>query len=255
MFASTLPNLEGFNGVVHDNPYARVLVLSSGATKVAICSLELVNIPTISITDCKNVVSAQTGVPVDNVWVHATHAITTPHYPGNAEHSPDASEVQAYAYFNAVHDAITQAAEQAVDSYHNALAGWETGTCDVNMNRDVLFPDGKWYIGLGGTQPSNKTMTLLRVDSTSGDPIGFLMSYGIKPTCIDNSEMAAKTRQISSDVPGLACRLMEAGIWCACSVLHARGWLTRYRRSGAGIKRGTPARTRRCGLMRVLPTV
>ena len=146
---------------------------------------------------------------MDNVWVHATHAITTPHYPGNAEHSPDASEVQAYAYYNAVHDAITAAAQQAADSFQNALAGWGTGTCDVNMNRDVLFPDGKWYIGLGSTMPSNKTMTVLRVDSQSGDPIGFFMSYGIKPTCIDNSEMAAKTRQISSDVPGLACRLME----------------------------------------------
>ena len=64
------------------------------------------------------------------------------------------------------------------------------------MNRDVLFPDGKWYIGLGSTKPSNKTMTVLRLDSLSGDPIGFFISYGIKPTCIDNSEMAAKTRQI-----------------------------------------------------------
>ena len=77
------------------------------------------------------------------------------------------------------------------------------------MNRDVLFPDGKWYIGLGSTMPSNKTMTVLRLDSLSGDPIGFFVSYGIKPTCIDNSEMAAMTRQISSDVPGLACRVME----------------------------------------------
>jgi len=213
MFDPSLPNLEGFNGVIHDNPYARVLVLQHAGVKVAICSLELVNIPSISITDCKNVVNETTGVPVDNVWVHATHAITTPHYPGNVEHSPDASETQAYAYYHAVHDAITAAAQQAADSFQYALAGVGTGTCDVNMNRDVLFPDGKWYIGfnmgLNPPLPSNKTMTVLRLDSQYGDPIGFFMSYGIKPTCIDNSEMAAKTRQISSDVPGLACRLME----------------------------------------------
>ena len=209
MFDASLPNLEGFNGVVHDDPYARVLVLEQGGVKVAICALELVNIPSISITDCKDVVSAKTGVPVDNIWVHATHAITTPHYPGNAEHSPEASETQAYAYYNAVHDAITVAAQQAADSFQYALAGFGTGTCDVNMNRDVLFPDGKWYIGLGSTMPSNKTMTVMRLDSQYGDPVGFFISYGLKPTCIDNSQMTAKTRQISSDVPGLACRLME----------------------------------------------
>ena len=80
----------------------------------------------------------------------------------------------------------------------------------MNMNRDVMFPDGNWYIGLGSTMPSNKTMTVLRVNSKHGHhPIGFLISYGIKPTAIDNAEMSTRTRQISSDVPGLACRIME----------------------------------------------
>ena len=219
MFDPLLPNLEGFNGVIHDNPYARVLVLNNGKTKAAICSLELVNIPAVSITDCKNVVSATTGVPVDNVWVHATHAITTPHYPGNADHSPDASVPQALAYFNAVHDAITTAAQQAATSYHDALAGWGTGTCNVNMNKDIQNPaKTSWGMGLGSTMPSNHILTLLRVDSTAGQPIGFLISYGIKPTCIDNSGGTKPTdptwtgtpiRQISSDVPGLACRLVE----------------------------------------------
>jgi len=208
MFDPALPNLEGFNGVIHDNPYARVLVLE-GDIKVAICSLELVNIPSYAIDFCKEIVSTETGVPEENVWIHATHAITTPHVPGNADHAPTFEEIQATHYYEAVESAITEAAQQAADSFQYALAGWGTGTCDVNMNRDVLFPDGKWYIGLGSTKPSNKTMTVLRLDSLFGDPIGFFISYGIKPTCIDNSEMAAKTRQISSDVPGLACRLME----------------------------------------------
>ncbi len=209
MFDPSLPNLEGFNGVVHDNPYARVLVLERDI-KIAICSLELVNIPSYAITLCKNIVSAKTGTLPQNVWVHATHAITTPHVPGNADHAPTYDEVQATYYYTAVQNAISEAAEQAADTFQEAVAGFGTGYCDVNMNRDVMFADGNWYIGLGSTMPSNKTMTVLRVNSKHGHhPIGFLISYGIKPTCIDNSEMAAKTRQISSDVPGLACRLME----------------------------------------------
>jgi predicted peptidase len=209
MFAPDLPNLEGFNGVTADNPYARVLVLQGpGGAKVAICSLELVNASEV-ITLCRNIVSAETGVPFSNVWVHATHAITTPHSPTNDEHNANYSPVQLAYYTSAIQTAVTAAAQQAKASFHDALAGWGTGTCDVNMNRDVQFVDGKWYIGLGGTKPSNKTMTVLRVDSTAGQPIGFLMSYGIKPTCIDNTGMSAKIRQISPDVPGKACRLIE----------------------------------------------
>lgn len=215
MFAPELPNLEGFGGITADNPYARVLLLQgSGGAKVAICSLELVNASEV-VGRCREIVAAETGVPLSNVWMHATHAITTPHSPTNDEHNADYSPVQL-AYFNAaVFDGLTAAARQAKASFHDALAGWGTGTCDVNMNRDVQFPDGKWYIGLGSTKPSNKTMTVLRVDSTAGKPLGFLMSYGIKPTCIDNTggtKPAAgqpRIRQISPDVPGKACRILE----------------------------------------------
>lgn len=212
VFSPDMFPVEGFDGTIHDNPYARVLVLQ-GDIKVAICSLELVNIPANVIIDCKNTVSAETGTLPENVWIHATHAITTPHAPGDSRHSPEATPEQLVYYEAAVQNAITDAARQAADSFQNAFAGFGTGTCDVNMNKDVLFPDGKWYMGLEGLNepmPSNKKMTVLRVNSLYGDPIGFFISYGIKPTCIDNSEMAAGTRQISSDVPGLACRLMEA---------------------------------------------
>ena len=82
MFDPSLPNIDGFNGVTHDNPYMRVLVLERDI-KVAIVSAELVNIPAYAITLCKDVVSEKTGTLPENVWVHATHAITTPHAPGN----------------------------------------------------------------------------------------------------------------------------------------------------------------------------
>jgi len=53
-------------------------------------------------------------------------------------------------------------------------------------------------------------MTILGVKSVkTGKPIGFIMSYGVKPTCVDNVGMKAGVRQLSSDVPGLAATMME----------------------------------------------
>jgi hypothetical protein len=103
---------------------------------------------------------------------------------------------------------VTEAAAQAADTFQSATMGIGTGTCDVNANHGIQLSDG-WYIGTGSTMPSNKEMTIIRFDSLNGEPIGFFISYGIKPTAIDNVEMSTNTRKISSDVPGVACRLME----------------------------------------------
>lgn len=200
VFSQDMFPVEGFNGVIHDNPYARVLLLDDGTTRVAIAAVELVNIPADGITLCQQVISEKTGTPIENVWVHATHAITTPHGPSD--------EQQLALYMESLNAAITEAAEEAMASFQPAVMGIGTGTCDVNANRDIEI-NGEQYYGLGSTEPSNKTMTIVRFDGADGSPIGFFISYGIKPTAIDNVEMSAGTRQISSDVPGLACRLME----------------------------------------------
>jgi hypothetical protein len=106
---------------------------------------------------------------------------------------------------------VTQAADEAAASIQDAVVGVGTGKLDVNVNRDIQMPDGKWNYGLGGTLFSNKTMTILRFNAAAtGKPIGFFISYGIKPTAIDNVGMAENIRQISSDVPGLATTIMEA---------------------------------------------
>ena len=192
--------VEGFGGEVHLNPYVRVLLLEQ-ETRIAIVSFEMVAIGENYIEPYKEIVSGITGTPVDNVWIHATHAITTPHSPGDAG--------KAALLDEAMTKAQTEASTEAAGSFQNAVMGVGTGYCDVNANGNILI-DGQYYVGEGSDLPSNKEMTILRFDSLAGDPIGFMVSYGIKPTAIDNSEMKEETRQISSDVPGVACRMMEA---------------------------------------------
>ncbi|MGM9608379.1 MAG: DUF6273 domain-containing protein [Oscillospiraceae bacterium] len=191
--------VEGFNGEVHLNPYARVLVLEQGI-KVAIVSLELVNVPSDTISALKEIVAAKTGTPVENIWVHATHAITTPHAPDDS--------AKRELYVQSVTKAVTEAAEQAAGTFQAAVMGVGTGTCEVNANRDIKIGDS-WYYGLNSDMPSNKEMTIVSFKGLDGTPIGFFISYGVKPTAIDNSEKAAGTRKLSSDVPGVACRMME----------------------------------------------
>ncbi len=202
VFPATLFPVEGFGGVIHDNPRARVLVMDRGI-KVAIVALELVNTPDQGIELTKNIVHQKTGTPLENIWVHSTHAITTPHAPRD----PAKNKM----FISALSTAVTQAADEAAASFQDAVVGVGTGKLDINVNRDIQMPDGSWNYGLGGTLFSNKTMTIVRFNSAStGKPIGFFISYGVKPTAIDNVGMSENIRQISSDVPGLATTIMEA---------------------------------------------
>lgn len=191
--------VEGFNGRVHTAPCVRILLLEDGE-RAALVTFEMVNVPADLIGTVKARVSAETGTPLPNIWVHATHAITTPH-------APDDPAKREY-FGTAVLDAVSAAAAQAAAGFGPAAMGIGTGDVFVNANRGLPI-GGEWYYGLQSTMPSNKKMTVVSFRRPDGTNIGFLVSYGIKPTAIDNVEMQQGTRVISSDVPGTACRVME----------------------------------------------
>ena len=71
---------------VHDDPHVRILLFEAGE-KAAIVAYELVNGDSI-LDLTKETVSEICNVPRKNVWVHVTHAITTPHTPGGPEKVP-----------------------------------------------------------------------------------------------------------------------------------------------------------------------
>lgn len=195
---------EGFSGEVATYPYARVLLLED-ETRVAIVSLELVQISSI-VEPLRQLVAEQTGTPLANVWLHVNHTISTPH----------GSEGE---YYDAVAAALTEACGEAVASFAPATMSAGTVALDINRNRNIaaLGSNGERIYGLGDTEDSNKIMTVLGFAAKeTGDPIGYFLSYGIKPTTLDNSEQKAGTRVMSADLTGLACIMVEEALGAPC---------------------------------------
>ena len=119
-----------------------------------------------------------------------------------------------------VTQAAAEAAASAVTSLCPARMGVGTGTCDVNINRDVETPAGYW-IGFNPEGPSNKTATILRFEDDEGAAIANVISYGLKPCAIDNSEMEQGTRLVSSDIPGRVCLHLEQEYGVPCLFMMA----------------------------------
>ena len=216
-FPTELFPLEGFCGI-HDDPAARILLLDCGE-KAAIVCLELVMLDRDGVAAVRKLVSDATGTKIENIWVHVTHVITTPHAPhaprgmGGVEleisEEEKATLDRKIALFsNAVMSAVKQALEQAAGTVRKAKMGVGTCECAVNINRDMETPHG-WWINFNPDGPSNHTATVLRFEDEQGAPIAAFISYGLKPCAIDNSEMEKNTRLVSSDVPGLACTILE----------------------------------------------
>ncbi len=212
---------------VQKNPFARALILS-GSQSFAILALELVNVGDDIIEKIRRYTSEKADVPYEQVWVHVTHAITTPHAPGGPNFgkpghtppsrpgfAPDPNTPMKRATFE---KAVLDAAIAAVDAclpLKSAVYGLGTGESLVNVNRDLEFPQG-WWVKQNPAEKSNKKMQVLTVKTPDGTLIATFVSYGIKPSAIDQSGREDGTAMVSPDVPGHACALVEKELGAPC---------------------------------------
>lgn len=207
-FPAEMFPIEGFCGI-HDDPHARILLLESGK-RAAIVSLELVMLPDTQIGKIQKLVGECCGVRPEDVFVHLTHAITTPHDPRMMppHMRPDNAETVGRLHEAAVLVAVKAAAEQAAESIMEVSASLAKGESAVNANRDVETPFG-WWIGAVGSGPVNRDLRVLEFSDRQGRPVALLLSYALKTCAVDNSQMEENKRLISSDAAGRCCTLLE----------------------------------------------
>lgn len=193
---------------IHDNPCVRIILLESDLS-AAIVSYDLVNLIPEYVEVVKNLVNERTGVLKENIWVHTTHAISTPHIPRDFSDGEKRKGLnKRELYLRSVTESTIKAVGMAYKNMQGAKMGVSQGICDINMNRDVETAAG-WWIGFNEKGISNKTATIIRFDSFNGHPLAMIISYGIRPSAIDNAGKEAGNRIISADIPGKVCSLLE----------------------------------------------
>ena len=186
---------------VHDEVYARALVMDDGARRVAIVVVDVTALPDAS--DLAQAIARQIGVPVTNVMVAATHTHNVPLFSYSGS-QPSARETREIARLKT---GALQAVRQANAALQPARVAFGRGQGWVNVNngeqaglKTEFDPNG----------PSDKSLDVLRFDTPAGAPIAMLVNYASHAEVMFRSVTRNNGYEVSGDLPGATAHLLEA---------------------------------------------
>lgn len=198
---------ERFSTGVHDDLLAKALVMDDGATRVAIVVCDLLHVEGEQVAKAREMASAKTGIPPQNIWISATHTHTGPET-SPRKHMVTINEAYLAALPQMIADAIIRANKDlrpAVlrlgEEYEDRIAfnrrfRMKDGSVKFNpgkLNPDIIGPDG----------PIDPQINVLRVDDEGGEPICILANYALHVDVMGGYE-------ISADYPGEMSRIVSA---------------------------------------------
>lgn len=186
---------------VHDGIYTRAIVLENEESSAAIVAIDTVEIG--DTTPLVARISSETGIPATNIIVAATHDHSAPMVSlQNADGSHKAGPA-GVAYVAHVEADVLTAVKKAKADSQPARLGVARGAVDINVNRDQWTPKG-YVMGRNASGPSDKTVWVLKFESTRGQPLAFLIDYAVHGAVI-----GPENNLLTGDLPGATARYVE----------------------------------------------
>ncbi|MEN6335637.1 MAG: neutral/alkaline non-lysosomal ceramidase N-terminal domain-containing protein [Phycisphaerales bacterium] len=227
---------------IRDNLYAKAMVLSDGATTIAIVSSDLLYTPLEEITGpVRAIVSAKTGIPGQNVMVCATHTHSGPEVFTRSK-VPAEGRLPASQIDQSYHQVLVSKMADSVLIAHRNLQDVRIGAAfgslpEVHFNRRPRAQDGQVKMAftvpeeVAATRrvqtgddgrvravftlpageaplafgPIDPAVLALRMEDPNGRLVGSLIGFGCHPVCI----YPFLSTTISADYPAVATRVVE----------------------------------------------
>ena len=175
---------------VHDDMYARALVLDDGATPIAIVSLDVLYLSTDRADRIRRLIASQIPLPASNILLNCSHTHTTPH---TGPLFADNLTPGHVAYLSAFDHYVVGA---VVEAWHNreeaAIGAASTEVKGVTVNRrDPALP-------------ADPELGVIRVDDADGRPMACLVNFACHGTSV-----GAHYLLWTADFPGFLARAIE----------------------------------------------
>jgi hypothetical protein len=185
---------EGVSEGIHDDLFARALLISDDQTTLALVSVDLLALPSEFVRRVRSAIQMKTGISGDAVMIASTHThagpvtITTFF---NPEESVDAG------YMNRLAEAIVQSVTTAWRDRFPAKVGVGEARVDgVGVNR--RSPD---------QLPIDEQVGIIKVDDLEGATRAVLMNYACHPTVLGPDNLL-----VTGDFPNFAVNAIEKDI-------------------------------------------
>lgn len=206
---------------VHDDLYARALVLNDGERSVAIVTTDLIGLDDEEVGAVRAIVEREAAITPQNLIVACTHThsgpIVHPFPPGDLV--PGQADED---YFRLLPRLIASAVLMAQRRQRPARVGAASGTCFININRREILPDGTLrglpFLGRNPEGITDREVGVLRVDdAATGEPLAVLLSYACHPVVLGPNV------EISADYVGYAVNFIEHALGGNAVALFANG--------------------------------
>lgn len=197
-YAGRIPGCTG----VHDDLYAKALVLSDGKTKAAIVSLDLVGLADTMVAGIRADASARTGILASNILICASHT-----HAGPASETIRACGYQHDEYVATLPGMIADTIEVAAKELKPAKFGYGTAESHLAINRRYRAPSGEIQIGDNKGGLIDSAVGIWRIAGEDGKSIATVFNYACHAVT-----MGGDNRLVSGDWPGAAQRGIESEV-------------------------------------------
>lgn len=189
---------KGFDGI-NDPIFVRAAVLEHDGRKAALVT---VDIGAMTDTIWTSVVQgAQSlGIPPANLMLTATHSHSVPRGLPHLD------------------EKIVEALRQAAARLQPATIAYGQGVSYININRNIIDPKTRrWWEGPNYEAPSDKTVAVVKIAATSGQPIAIYYNYAV------HAVVNGQLDQVSGDIPGAASRYIEDSLGDGAVAIWSEG--------------------------------
>lgn len=206
---------------VHDDLYARALVLSDGACTIAIVTTDLIALGDEELSMVRGEVGQKASIVPEHLILACTHTHSGPivHPFPPVEIVPGQADED---YFRLLPRLIGSAVAMAAQRMRPARVGAGKGESYININRREKLPDGTLrglpFLGRNPGGIHDREVDVLCVDDAqTGKPLAVLLSYACHPVVL------GPNLEISADYVGYAVNFLEENLGPGTVALFANG--------------------------------
>ena len=191
---------------VLDPIHVRAIAIGNGRLQALIVTFEAGGPPDPAVY--LKGIADHVGLPTAAIYYGGTHSHSSP------STNIDPAKPTTRAYHDFVYQQMLAAVDEAIANMRPARIGIGTSQSYINVNRQAEYtrPDGTSYgaQGYNPAGPSDKTLSVIRLDDLTGRPIAFVVHYAVHNTVMYANRLTPEGSGISSDIGGAVSSAIEA---------------------------------------------